>query len=881
MQFVNRKTRKKNGIRSNLTEENIRKYSTICLGDVYDELQSYPEGLTRQQALDRAEIDGLNTITAGSKDTTMQRLFEAIVNPFNIVLMVIAVITFFTDVVFASADEKSYLTFMIVAGLVGVASLISFIQSEKSSKAADKLSKMIVNKADVKRGDKFVEVLMEELVVGDVIKLAAGDMIPADVRFLTTKDLFIAQSALTGESNPVEKFSDALGDEKKALTDLPNIGFMGSNVVSGTATAIIITTGNNTYFGSMARSLAHKAPKNSFERGIDAISRLLIKFMLTMLPVLIIINIITKVELMDSILFAIAIAVGLTPEMLPVIFTTTLATGAIQMSKRNVIVKNMGSIQAFGEMDILCTDKTGTLTEDRIVLEKYINVHDQDDVEVLKRAYLNSYFQTGLKNMIDLSVIDRAKTDQVNDIAADYELADEIPYDFDRRRMSVILRHEDNHIITKGSVEEVLSICKYVKYRGKIIPLTKTIHDEAMKVYKRHNDQGLRMLAVAEKEIDLDNQEIYSVSDESEMTLVGFIGFLDPPKESAKKAIQALKEHGVRNIVLTGDSQGVAKIVCQKVGIDTELTLSGAEVESMSDHELYKKVERCNLFYKLSPSGKERIVKILQDNNHTVGYMGDGINDALPLKQADVGISVDNAVDIAKETADIILLEKDLLVLERGVELGRRTFGNIIKYIKMATSGNFGNMFSVVIASMFIPFLPMLPVHILVQNLLCDLSQLGIPFDHVDDDFIRAPRRWSTRSIKNFMYVLGPISSIFDCLCFIVLFYIIRANTSDLAPIFQCGWFVFGVISQVLVIHMIRTAKRPFLDSRASATLIISTLIIIILTALIGFTSAGSAIKMMQLPLIFAVWLAMLLAGYMLSIQLAKRIYIRKYGEWL
>jgi len=879
MQFINNRKKAKNAEKNDPTEKNIRTYSTLDLETLYRRLDTHPDGLTNIQAFEKLEAEGLNAITAVNKNTALKRLIEAVVNPFNIVLIVIAVITLFTDVIFA--DDKNYLTFMIIMGLVFVASLVSFIQSEKSSKAAEKLSKMILNRADVRRSGDFVEILMEELVVGDIVKLAAGDMIPADVRFLTTKDLFIAQSALTGESNPVEKFSDLEGKKEDSITDLPNIGFMGSNVISGTATAMIVATGNDTYFGSMAKSLSHKTPKNSFERGIDSVSRLLIRFMLVMIPIVIIINTITGVDLLSSILFAIAIAVGLTPEMLPVIFTTTLATGAVQMSKRKVIVKNIGSIQAFGEMDVLCTDKTGTLTEDRIVLEKYINIHDEDDIEVLKRAYLNSYFQTGLKNMIDLSVIDRAKTDKVERLVEQYERADEIPYDFDRRRMSVVLRHKDNHIITKGSVEEVLSICKYAKYHGRTVLLDDKIQAEADRVYHRHNIQGLRILAVAEKETDLSSQKAYSVKDESDMTFIGFIGFLDPPKQSAKEAIKALKAHGVRNVVLTGDSLGVAAVVCEKVGIDIKVTLSGSEIEKMPDHELSEQVEICNLFYKLSPSEKERVVRILQENGHTVGYLGDGMNDALSLKQSDVGISVDNAVDIAKETANIILLEKDLLVLERGVELGRRTFGNIIKYIKMATSGNFGNMFSVVVASIFLPFLPMLPIHILVQNLFCDLSQLGIPFDHVDDEFIKKPRKWSTKSIKSFMYLLGPISSIFDILCFVVLFYIIGANTVELAPLFQCGWFVFGTISQILIIHMIRTAKKPFLESIASKILIATTLITIVAVLLIGFSDTSAAIAMMKLPLVFSFWLVVLLIGYALSIEAAKKFYAKQRRDWL
>jgi Mg2+-importing ATPase len=569
--------------------------------------------------------------------------------------------------------------------------------------------------------------------------------------------------------------------------------------------------------------------------------------------------------------------------MLPVIFTTTLATGAVKMSKQKVIVKSVGSIQAFGEMDILCTDKTGTLTEDKVVLEKYLNIHDNEDEAVLRQAYLNSHFGTSLKNMIDQAIMARGSAEKLDDFAGEYQIVDEIPYDFSRRRISVVLAHQnhDTHMVTKGSFKEVIAVCEHVRYGDKVRTFDQKTRAAAEAVYKKYTSQGIRILAVAEKETNFSADKSYSVADESDMTFVGFIGFLDPPKESAKKAVKALKTHGVRNIVLTGDSEGVAVIVCQKVGIDAAVTLSGTEVENMTDAELKAKVEICSLFYKLSPSQKERVVKTLQGNGHTVGYLGDGINDALPLKKSDVGISVDNAVDIAKETANIILLKKDLLVLEHGVILGRETFGNIIKYIKMATSGNFGNMFSVVIASMFLPFLPMLPLHILAQNLLCDLSQLGIPFDNVDKDFIRKPKKWDTKDIKRFMYILGPISSIFDILCFIILFFIIKANTTELAPIFQCGWFVFGVVSQVLIIHIIRTAKKSFVQSIASKPLMLSTLVVAVLVLVIGFTGVGAALDMMRLPLTFAAWLLLLLVGYALTIETTKRIYIKKFGEWL
>jgi Mg2+-importing ATPase len=867
--------------KKSLTEANLRECSMADLDTLYNKFDSKPDGLTNHKANKKLEKDGLNLIDVGSKLTTTKRILKAAINPFNIILIIIAGFTLLNDVVFSV--ENDYLTVSIIISMVVISSLISFIQGESSNRAAEKLSRMVKNSADVCRGGKFIELDMSKLVVGDIVKLAAGDMIPADVRFLTAKDLFIAQAALTGESNPVEKFADRTGADEDSLTDLPNIGFMGSNVVSGTATALIIATGNRTYFGGMAKSLSKKSEKNSFERGVDSVSRLLFRFMIIMVPIILIINGVTKHDWLSAMLFAVSVAVGLTPEMLPVIMTSTLAIGAVKMSKHKVIVKNIGSIQAFGEMDILCTDKTGTLTEDKIVLEKYINIHDEDDEDVLKYAFINSYFQTGLKNVLDVAVIDRANANGLDELAKGLTVADEIPYDFDRRRMSVVLSRKDeaDHVITKGSVEEILSICKHVKYGNKIIALDAKMLERARAIYEKYTSEGIRMLAVAEKDSAPVPEKSYSVTDEADMVLIGFIGFLDPPKSSAEKAINVLATHGVRTVVLTGDSKGVAAIVCDKVGIDTSIMLSGLEVEQMSDDKLRSMSETCNLFYKLSPTQKERVVKTLQGNGHTVGYMGDGINDALPLKASDVGISVDNAVDIAKETADIILLEKDLLVLEEGVILGRTTFGNIAKYLKMATSGNFGNMFSVVIASIFLPFLPMLPVHILVQNLLIDVSQAGIPFDDVDVEYVKEPRKWDIKSIRKFMFTMGPISSIFDVLCFLILFFIIGANTQDLAPIFQAGWFAFGTVSQILTIHLIRTAKRPFIDSRASAPLLISTIAIAAVGIIIAFTNVGEVFNMMRLPLSFAIWLVVLFVGYSSVIEFVKQFYIKRYGEWL
>lgn len=862
------------------SELKLRSFAFLETGELCGELSTTPKGLTGEEAEDRLREYGKNAITVGNRNTVPHRLREAVINPFNAILLIVAVITYFTDVV--ASLKPDYLTVMIIVSLVLLSSLVAFVQSQRSNAAAEKLSKMISNKADVWRDGTLIEIPMDELVPGDIVRLSAGDMLPADVRFLSTKDTFVAQSALTGESNPVEKFSAVKSREDDALTDLANIGFMGSNVVSGSAAAMVLLTGNETYFGSMAKSLSGDRAQTSFERGVASVSRLLVRMMLVMVPVVFLINGAAKGDWASALLFAVSIAVGLTPEMLPVIMTSTLAKGAVSMSKHKVIVRTLGAIQTFGEMDVLCTDKTGTLTEDKIVLEKYINLHGEDDTRVLRHAYLNSSFQTGLKNLIDLAIISRAAKYGLENLIGGYSLVDEIPFDFSRRRMSVVLTDKNGkrQLITKGAVEEMISISSFVEMNGKVVPMDEESRELALRTYEKHNAEGLRMIAVAQKN-EVPGSGAFTVADEKDMVLIGFVGFLDPPKESAKAAITALREHGVRSVVLTGDSEGVAVKVCRKVGVDTSHLITGRELDSMDDAALGEAVKTCDLFAKLSPSQKERVVHAFQAAGHTVGYMGDGINDAPPLRQADVGISVDSAVDIAKETADIILLKKDLMVLEEGVIEGRRTFGNIVKYIKMAASGNFGNMISVIAASIFLPFLPMLPVQILVQNLLCDFSQIGIPFDSVDKEYIKRPRKWDTASIRSFMAFMGPLSSVFDILCYAVMWWIIGANTRELAPLFQSGWFVFGTVSQVLVIHMIRTGKIPFFQSRPSLPLLVSTFAGAAVAVFVGFGRFSVGIDMLPLPVSFVPWLVLILLGYFLCAQLIKRLYIRRYGEWL
>lgn len=862
------------------TEEVLRSYALISLPKLLDELGTDQSGLTTADAAGRLEQDGENVITAGTKNTVWHRLRDALINPFNLILLLIALITYITDVVIAAKPD--YLTLIIILSLVFISSAVAFYQSQRSHRAAMSLSQMVSSQVDVWRDASVREIPVSQVVVGDIVRLSAGDMLPADVRFLTAKDTFIAQAALTGESNPVEKFVELSSSAQVGLTDLSNIGFMGSNVISGSASAVVLATGNNSYFGSMAKTLSGDKAKSSFERGVSAVSKLLLRMMIVMVPAVFLINGLAKADWSSALLFSISVAVGLTPEMLPVIMTSTLASGAMTMSKHKVIVRTLGAIQTFGEMDVLCTDKTGTLTEDKIILERYMNIHGEDDTRILRHAFLNSYFQTGLKNLIDLAIIKRARKKSLELIVPNYERVDEIPFDFTRRRMSVVLSDKDGkrQLITKGAVEEVLEISSYIEIHGQVLPIDDLTRRTAMATYEKYNADGLRMIAVAQKN-EVPDSAVFSVADECDMVLIGFVGFLDPPKESAAAAIKALRDHGVRTVVLTGDSEGVALKVCGKVGVNTEILISGMDVEQMTDAELRKTVRSCDLFAKLSPSQKERVIRAFQDEGHTVGYMGDGINDAPALRQADVGISVDSAVDIAKETADIILLEKDLMVLEEGVIEGRRTFANIMKYIKMAASGNFGNMISVIIASIFLPFLPMLPVQILTQNLLCDFSQIGMPFDRVDDEYVKQPRKWETNSIRRFMTYMGPLSSIFDILCFAIMWWAFDANTADMAPLFQAGWFVFGTVSQVLVIHMIRTARIPFLHSKASLPLLLSTAVVAIISLVVAFTDLAIGIDLLPLPLAFAPWLLFILAAYFLSTQWIKQIYMKRYGEWI
>ncbi|MCD8178024.1 MAG: magnesium-translocating P-type ATPase [Tannerellaceae bacterium] len=856
------------------------------LKNVYTYLNTSRDGLTAHEAETRQLMYGKNEITHERKDKWFMMFIKTFINPFIGILMFLALLSLFIDVLMVTPEEREWSTVIIITTMVLISGILRFYQEWKSGKATEALKKMVNNTASVYRyGSKDTqEINIAELVPGDLISLSAGDMIPADVRIVESKDLFISQSALTGESDSVEKVPELYNRTHRtgSVVELDNICFMGSNVVSGSGKAIVVATGSCTYLGVIARNLVGERAQTSFDKGINNVSLLLIRFMLIMVPFVFFVNGITKGDWFDAFIFAVSVAVGLTPEMLPMIVTSNLAKGAITMSRRKTIVKNMNAIQSFGAMNVLCTDKTGTLTQDKIVLERYLNVQGEEDVRILRHAYFNSYFQTGLKNLMDKAILSHCKELHFENIERNYTKIDEIPFDFTRRRMSVVIESEGSkrQIITKGAVEEMLSICSHAEYKGEVKPLTPELRNEIYKQSAQLNKEGMRVLAIAHKSW-IEKEAAFAVEDESDMVLLGYLAFLDPPKPSAYEAIQTLHEHGVEVKVLSGDNDAVTRTVCQQVGIDTTHVLLGTEIEAMSDEELDTRIGEVTIFAKLTPMQKARIIIRLQAQDNTVGFLGDGINDAPALCQADIGISVDTAVDIAKEAADIILLEKDLMVLEQGVEEGRKIFGNIMKYIKMTASSNFGNMFSVMAASAFLPFLPMMPIHLLVQNLLYDISQTAIPFDSVDKEYLEKPRKWDASDLKRFMIYIGPISSIFDIATYLLLWFVFKYTLPEQQAFFQNGWFIEGLLSQTLIVHMIRTRKIPFIQSRASFPVMFATFAIMTAGILIPFTSFGATLGFVPLPLSYFPWLVLILVSYCIMTQFIKNWYIKKFNRWL
>ena len=844
--------------------EGLREAARLSPERLYALHQSGPSGLASHFAAERLEDEGENQVAHERPPAWWMQLWHGFANAFSALLAVLATVSL------ATGDRESAI---IIGVMVLLSGLLRFAQERRASLAAQKLQEMVRVTCTAIRREGEREIPIRELVRGDVVKLSAGDMVPADVRLLTAKDLFVAQAALTGEALPIEKSCAAVPAAAGSPLELPNVGFLGTNVTSGTATALVVNTGERTYLGSVAESLVGQRVLTSFELGIRGVSYLLIRFMAVMTVVVFLINGFTKHDWKEAFFFALAIAVGLTPEMLPMIVSGTLAVGALAIAKKKVIVKRLNSIQNFGAMDVLCTDKTGTLTQDRVVLEKHCDVVREEDPGVLELAYYNSFHQTGLKNLLDKAVLAHAPPP-----ATQVSKVDEIPFDFSRRLMSVVVDVDGRRrLIAKGAPEAIFERCTLVEIEVEVEALDPLILPDLRAELDQLQSQGFRVLAIAYKDVPRE-RSVFGKEDEQELVLRGYVAFLDPPKESTREALAALDRHGVHVKVLTGDNDLVTRKICGDVGIAVGRIVLGHEVEKASEDELEAIVETANVFARLSPADKDRVVRALRRKGHVVGFLGDGINDAPALRSADVGISVDNAVDIAKESADLILLEKDLGVLENGVTAGRRVFGNIIKYIKMGTSSNFGNMFSVLGASAFLPFLPMLPIQILTQNLLYDFSQLAIPFDRVDEEYVATPRRWRIDDIRRFMLFFGPVSSIFDYVTFGLMFFVLRANTPAHQELFQSAWFVEGLLSQTLIVHMIRTRRIPFLQSSPAPALAFGTAAVMAVGLALPFTPLGASLGMVPLPPVFFGWLVAILVGYAALAQGVKAFYVRRWG---
>ena len=944
--------------------------ATHSVKSVCRKFHTTPDGLAIDIAQAKYDLDGPNVITSAAEEPFIIRLLKSFASPFTFILIALAGISYITNVALAADGEKDPSTVVIITAMVLISGIIDFVQSSKGASAAAALSKMVTSTtrvirrpidfddSDAEQGldqdanqdvdqdfdataDDLAdfeedaadeaedaadevgapsepklasalgeEIPFEQVVIGDIIRLASGDMIPADCRVLDAKDLFVNETALTGESEPVEKTAGVVHARRRAdgtryplsLSECTNLLFAGTTVQSGSATVVVVATGNKSYVGTMSELLQQPAGETSFDEGLKSVSKVLVSFMLIMCPIVFFANGFLKGDWFDALLFSVSVAVGITPQMLPVIVTTCLSRGGTQMAKQDVIVKNPAAIQNLGAMDILCTDKTGTITADEVVLERHLNILGEEDPRVLRHAYLNSYFQTGLRNLIDNAII-KTSNDELptNLLSIEYEKIDEVPFDFERRRMSVVVRNTKNdktQMITKGAVEEVLNACSFVDLDSEIKPLTPAQRKSVMDRVYQLNQEGMRVVGVAQKS-DPRGVGEFGVDDERDMVLIGYLAFLDPPKESAREAIAKLNQRGVQVKVLTGDNEGVAAAVCKKVGIHVDELLLGSDVENLNDEQLKERVEKTQLFAKLSPMQKARVVSALRSNNHVVGFMGDGINDAAAMRSSDVGISVDTAVDVAKESADIILLQKDLLVLEHGVEEGRRTYGNTIKYIKATASSNFGNVLSVLVASFFLPFLPMSALQLLLLGLAYTVTCIAIPWDNVDDSFLSSPRSWDAQSITNFMLWIGPVSSIFDVLTFALMFFVVSpalaggtwaelaaaGNTAAQALFilsFQTGWFIESMWTQTFVLHALRTNKIPFIQSMPSASLLaLTTAGIIVVSALPYLSVFAQPLSLVALPLSFFGWLTALMSGYMVLITIIKSLYVKRFGSLL
>lgn len=829
-------------------------------------LGAQPAGLTQEEAERRLEQHGPNAVARDEGEGRFGLLARALVNPLVILLSLLATVSLLTG----DARAAIVMALMVVLGVS-----LRFVQESRADSAAKKLRAMIKVTATVVRDGTPREVPLADLVPGDVVRLAAGDMVPADLRLLAAKDLFVVQGTLTGESMPVEKFEAPESAALRSAIDLRNVCFLGTSVESGSGTGLVVATGERTYLGSLARGVLGQQVQTAFDKGVGRFTWLMIRFIAVMVPLVFLINGLTKGDWKEAFFFALAVAVGLTPEMLPMIVTVCLTKGAMLMADKKVIVKRLHSIQNLGAMNVLCTDKTGTLTADHVVLEKHCDVTLEDDNDVLDLAYLNSHFQTGLRNVLDRAILAHAEVEE-HVALREHRKVDEIPFDFSRRLMSVVVALPDgrHRLICKGAPEEVFRRCPAFEHGGEVLPMEQVLIDDLRLEYEKLSADGFRVLAIAYR--DFEPKEAYSRADETELVLRGYVAFFDPPKDSARPAIEALHQHGVEIKVLTGDNEAVSRKICGDVGIPLRSVLLGGQVETMSDAELEARVEEATLFARLAPGHKQRVVAALQRKGHVVGFLGDGINDGPALRAADVGISVDSAADIAKETADLILLEKSLMVLEEGILEGRKVFANILKYIRMGASSNFGNMFSVLGASALLPFVPMAPLQILTNNLLYDFSQVPIPTDHVDPEQIAKPRPWSMKEITKFIVFIGPCSSVFDYTTYAMMWFVFKAVTPANASLFQTGWFVESLLTQTLIIHIIRTNKIPFVHSRASWPLTLTSAAIMAVGIWLPFSPFAEALGFAALPHLYWPLLLATLFLYVLLTQSVKMWLLRR-----
>lgn len=855
-------------------------YEKQCILEKDEFLKSYNiniNGLSKENVIKNQKQYGKNQIKQAKEKKWYNYLFESLFTPFNSILLGIVCILCYTDIYLQT--PPSYANIIVILILITASTLLEFFEEYRSNKAAQKLKEIVATSTTVIRSGKEIKVPIADITINDIVVLSAGSLIPADLRIIESKDLYVSQSSLTGESESIKKEvnSSLKAEDIDSISDLDTICFMGTNVISGSAKGVVIKTGDDTYFGKIAHTLTLGKPKTAFQKGIENVSKLLIKLMLIIIPIVFLLNIF-KHDIVTAFTFSVAIAICITPLLLPVILSSSLSKGAVRMSKKKTIVKKLDAIENFGAMNILCTDKTGTLTEDKIVLEKYLNIKGEQDIRVLKHVFLNSFFQTGLKSNIDEAVIKRGLLNEMDKFKSIYKKIDEIPFDFSRRRLSVIVSDGNKkQLITKGAVEEILNICTMVDYKGKVSNITKEIKENILKISKDLNKNGLRVVAVCQKN-DINDKNTFTIEDESNMILLGFIGFLDPPKETAKESIEKLNRSGIRVIVLTGDNAEVTKCICDKVGIVSKKIILGNELDKLSDFAALRVIKKNNIFAKLSPIQKARIIRLLKLNGNTVGYMGDGINDSPSLTNSDVGISVDTAVDVAKDSADIILLQKDLNVLLDGVTEGRRTFTNLMKYIKLATSFNFGEVISIIIASIFLPFLPETPIQLLFEGLLYDFGQMTLPFDNVDSETLKKPKKLSIKKLKQFIFFMGPFSAVFDLIVYSTLWFIFKVR--DVAT-FQTISFTYSIVSNLIGLHIIRTAKLPFIQSNASKPVYFSSIILILAGIIVPFTFLGKMIGLIPLTFEYIALILLVTILYCIIALFVKKIYIKKYGEWI